>query len=120
MRHHEILTESENNAILTDLVSLLIAAKASGIDQLNTENIVNQLVSMGHTVTVNSLLGMFEEDRPDIISNITQSEITLDVGDPDIAPDEETEDDFERDVGKQALQNIRDRAKDRQQLAKDL
>lgn len=121
MRISEILLENEQSELQRDVVDLLIAAKASGIDSLETEQIVDQLNSMGHSVSVDSLLSMFDEDRPDIIQNITANTISIDSydGSGDFV-DDDFQDDFEKDTTQQAMQNIKDRADRTRRLGREL
>lgn len=126
MRIIEIITESEQGALERDLIDLLIAAKASGIDEMPTQTLVDQLSDMGHSLTVDSLLSMYDDmnsqQRPDIIQNITADTITLDAQvSGDFVDDAETAaEDLERDTSQQAMKNIKDRAARTRRLGKDL
>ena len=122
MRFIEIITESEEEQLLGDINDLLVAAKASGIDEIDTEEFVQQLVDMGHSVTPNSLLTLFDEDRPEVIKNITANTIQLTLQDSGDAEQdyEQHQKDVERDTNKLALKNIKDRAQRNKQLAKGL
>lgn len=121
MRLSEILLESDEDALMSDIIDLLVAAKAANIDEMETEMLVAQLADMGHSVTVNTLLSMFDEERPEIIKNITANTVSLtlaDSGEGDAA--EKSEQDFEKDVTKRALQNIKRRAQQSKQAADSL
>lgn len=120
MKFIEIITESEQDALERDIIDLLIAAKASGIDEMDTDTLVDQLTDMGHSVTIDSLLSLYAEDRPDIIQNITNSVVTLDASDSDFEVETDTQEDLERDTTKQAMKNIKARASRTKKLGKDL
>jgi len=75
MRAREILQEDYNQSLQSDLNNLLVGAKASGAQQLNTENIVRQLYRMGYSVDVNSIMSLLN-DNP-LIMNATPEMITL-------------------------------------------
>lgn len=119
MRYIEIITESEQSKLERDILDLLIATKASGIDELDTETLVKQLNDMGHAITIDSLLSIYSEERPSIIQNITASTVTLDVADTTIDV-EDVEKDLERDTSKQAMKNIKARAAQTKKLGKEL
>lgn len=119
MRFSEILLESEEESLMSDIKDLLIAAKASNIDEIETETLVAQLADMGHSVSANSLLSMFDENRPEVIKNITANTIVLQLADSGDT-EEKSEEEFSKDVTKRAMQNIKNRAKKSKQAADSL
>lgn len=62
------LLESANNNLLADAEDLLIAAKASGIDEIKTTDIVKQLNNTGHPVTLDGLVTLLQQDSQIAIS----------------------------------------------------
>lgn len=110
------VTENRQESLLSDITNLLVAAKASGISEMDTTELVGNLVNMGHSVTPQSLVELFSEERPEVIKNITVQKVTLDTTDPVAEPDEGDQEDFERDVSKQAMDNIKRRAKQRKDV----
>ena len=122
MRFFEIITENEEDQLMSDINDLLVAAKASGIDEIDTEEFAQQLSDLGHAVTPNSLLSLFDKDRPEIIKNITANVLSLSLQDSGDAEEdyEEHEINVERDANKRALSNIKDRAKQTKKIAKGL
>jgi hypothetical protein len=56
MRAREILDEDYNQNLESDLSNLLIGAKGSGAQEINTQDLVAQLTNMGYSIDVNSLM----------------------------------------------------------------
>jgi hypothetical protein len=56
MRAREILQEDYNQSLESDLTNLLIGAKGSGSQEINTRDLVTQLRGMGYAVDENSLM----------------------------------------------------------------
>jgi len=75
MRARELLCEDYNQQLASDLNNLLIGAKGSGATNIQTQNLANELQSMGYSVNVNSLMSLLQ-DNP-IVMNATPESITL-------------------------------------------
>ena len=112
----QVVHENQEDQLTADIQDLLVAAKASGLDEIGTEELVDQLVGLGHSATPGSLVTQFADERPDVMQNITVDKVTLDTADPTATPDEDTEENFERDVNKQAMDNIKRRAKQKKDI----
>ena len=56
MRAREILQEDYNQSLESDLNNLLVGAKGNGAQQVSTQDIVDQLYSMGYSVDINSII----------------------------------------------------------------
>jgi hypothetical protein len=74
MRARELL-EDYNQSLESDLENLLIAAKGNGIQEVQTQDIVDQLYKMGYSVDVNSIM-MLLSNSPTVM-NATPEMITL-------------------------------------------
>lgn len=77
MRAREILQEGDNynQSLEADLNNLLVGAKASGATSVNTNEVVQQLYSMGYSVDVNSIMSLLS--RNPTVMNATPQEITM-------------------------------------------
>jgi len=74
MRLFELL-ESYTGELQIDLKDLLISAKARGIDDIETDLIVQQLTNMGYSVSAESLLSMLEKEP--MVNSADTSKISL-------------------------------------------
>lgn len=61
MRARELI-EDYNQSLESDLNNLLIAAKGNGLQQVSTNDIVDQLYGMGYSVNVNSILPLLSNN----------------------------------------------------------
>jgi len=75
MRAREILDENYNQSLESDLNNLLVGAKASGAQDLDTQDIVLQLSGMGYSVDANSIMSLLA--RNPMVLNATPSNIRL-------------------------------------------
>lgn len=62
MRAREILEENYNQSLETDLDNLLIGAKGSGAEEINTQDLVVQLRGMGYAVDENSIMALLSRN----------------------------------------------------------
>lgn len=77
MRAREILQESDNynQSLESDLNNLLVGAKASGAQTVDTKEVAHQLYGMGYAVDVNSLIPLLGQN-PTVL-NASPEQITL-------------------------------------------
>jgi hypothetical protein len=75
MRAWEILKEDYNQSLQSDLQNILIGAKGSGASEINTNDLITQLQSMGYSIDVNSLIPLLSNDPS--IANVTPEMISL-------------------------------------------
>jgi len=75
MRAREILDENYNQSLESDLNNLLVGAKASGAQDLDTQDIVLQLSGMGYSVDANSIMSLLA--RNPMVLDATPSNIRL-------------------------------------------
>lgn len=77
MRAREILQEDENynQSLESDLNNLLVGAKASGAQSIETQAIVQQLYGMGYAVDVNSIMTLLSNNPA--VMNATPEQITM-------------------------------------------
>lgn len=124
MRAWELLTEGEKPDVESDLEDLLIAAKASGLADIEVEDLVDQLNDMGHSVTADSLVTMIDELDNDIVSTVTLNTIQLrnHTADVEAGEDGEFEDEVDSaDLAKRsAMKSVKDRAAQRRKATKDV
>jgi hypothetical protein len=74
MRARELL-EDYNQSLESDLENLLIAAKGNGLQEIHTQDIVDQLYGMGYSVDVNSIMPLLSNSPT--ITNATPEMINL-------------------------------------------
>ena len=120
MRAWELL-ENEQTDFEADLEDLLIAAKASGLTEVEVDIIVDQLNSMGHSVTPDSLVSSLESQELEFIKNATLNSITfndhvVDGGEGDY---EDIPVDAERLATRTAMKDVKKGKKQKQKVAKD-
>ena len=126
MRAWELLTEGEKPDVESDLEDLLIAAKASGLEDIEVEDLVDQLNDMGHSVTPDSLVTMIDELENEIVSTVTLNTIQLrsHTADVEAGEDGEFEDEDEVDSAdlakRSAMKSVKDRAAQRRKATKDV
>lgn len=75
MRAREIIQENYQESLESDLGNLLIGAKGSGAQEVNTQHLVTQLHSMGYAVDVNSIMPLLS--RNPVVLNATPQSIKL-------------------------------------------
>jgi hypothetical protein len=75
MRARELIQEDYNENLESDLSNLLIAAKASGAANIDTQAVVDQLYGMGYAVNANSIMLLLS--RNPVVLNATPQSITL-------------------------------------------
>lgn len=120
MRAWELL-ENEQTDFETDLEDLLIAAKANGLTEVGVDDIVDQLTSMGHSVTPDSLVSSLESHDLEFIKNATLNSITFNdhVVDGDEGDYEDIPVDAERLATRTAMKDVKKKNKQKQKTAKD-
>lgn len=101
---------------------MLIAAKASGITEVEVDSIVDQLNAMGYSVTPDSLVSSIEQHDHEFIKNATISTITF--NDHNSVEDggdewEDQEVDAEKLASKTAMKRVKGRADKQRKMAKD-
>lgn len=73
MRAREILDENYNQNLESDLSNLLVGAKGSGAEEINTEDLVFQLNGMGYSVNSNSIMSLLA--RNPMVLNATPAAV---------------------------------------------
>ena len=74
MRARELF-EDYNQSLESDLNNLLIGAKGNGAQQLRTQDVVDQLYSMGYSVDINSIMSLLSNNPA--VMNATPQMINL-------------------------------------------
>lgn len=119
MRAWELLLENDKSDFESDLDDLLIASKANGITEIDVEDLVDQLSTMGHSVTPDSLVSSLESQDNEFIKNVTLNTITLKthvIDDETVNDYEDEEANAERIATRTAMKSVKkDRKRDRQQ-----
>lgn len=94
-----------------DLLDFVIGLRASNIDQYSTEDFVDQINQLGHALSTEALISLWanDENKPEIVKNITANTITL--GTPSVDNDQTTNnnDDQSLKLGRKARRNIQSR-----------
>lgn len=75
MRIRELLAESYVDQIQTDTDTLIATLKAKGKEQISTQSLVDQLISMGHNVNIHSIMSVLE--RCPFIDSFTPTTIEI-------------------------------------------
>jgi hypothetical protein len=75
MRAREILDEDYDQNLESDLSNLLIGAKGSGSQEISTQDLVAQLVNMGYSVDINSLMLLLS--RNPAVANATPTVVNM-------------------------------------------
>lgn len=103
MKLVEILIEGYSQQIESDLQDLLAAAKSRGMDNVPTELLVGQLVSMGHNVNNNSIMTMLNGNP--FVQSASPDAVNLKPDDgAGVSGDAEAEQDNEERVSQMAQQ----------------
>jgi len=115
------LFENEQTDFIADLEDLLIAAKANGLTEVEVDDIVDQLSSMGHSVTPDSLVSSLESLELEFIKNATLNAITFNdhVVDGDEGDYEDIPVDAERLATRTAMKDVKKNKQQKQKAAKD-
>jgi hypothetical protein len=74
MRARELF-EDYNQSLESDLNNLLIGAKGNGVQQVKTQDIVDQLYNMGYSVDANSIMSLLSNNP--VVMNATPEMITM-------------------------------------------
>lgn len=75
MRARELLQEDYSQSLQSDLDNILAAAAGSGATQVDTNQLVSQLYSMGYAVDSNNIMGLLNNSP--MVSNATPQAIML-------------------------------------------
>lgn len=67
MRAREFLQEDYSQSLDSDLNNLLVGAKGSGSEAINTSDLVSQLNAMGYSVNNNSIVSLLNQN-PNVTS----------------------------------------------------
>jgi hypothetical protein len=82
MRLHQLLAENDYNEDLrSEIITLLTAVSAEGIDEVDTQNLLNDLEMQGFAVDESSLLELLGE--LDIVSTANADKIEIATSDSD-------------------------------------
>ena len=124
MRAWELLVEDSESTFDSDLEDMLIAAKANGITEIEVDSLVDQLNSMGHAVSADSLISSLEahEHAHEFIKNVTLNTIVLKTHALDDETKSEYEDeqvDAERLASKTAMKDVKGKRDKHKKMAKD-
>lgn len=75
MRAKEFLSEDYNSDLNADLNNLLIGAKGTGSQKINTMQLTAQLQAMGYAVDETSIINLLQQNP--IVSQATDQEVVL-------------------------------------------
>lgn len=126
MRGWEILKESGNESEFeSDLTDLLIAAKANHISEVSVDDLVDQLNSMGHSVTADGLVATLDDpdNQLEFIDVVTLNTITLKshaVDDAQVNDYEDKQVDAKKLASKTAMKGVKQKQDRTKQAAKEI
>lgn len=86
MRILELFEDYSQN-LETDLTNILVGTKGAGSYEINTQDVVDQLYSMGYSVNVNSIISLLSNNP--VVLNATPEIINLTKPDGISADDEQ-------------------------------
>ena len=75
MRAREIIQEDYRESLESDLNNILVGAKGAGATDINTQDLVSQLIGMGYAVNKNSIMPLLSKNP--IVLNFTSQNINL-------------------------------------------
>ena len=109
MRIVELLVENYTQDMESDLDNLIVAAKARGINQLKTSELVTQMVQLGYDINPNSLMTIISNNPA--IQTATPMDIQLvppdDAGVSGADDAEQTQDKVAQMARKEAERSLR-------------
>lgn len=114
------LNENEQSRLHTKIMTVLIPLSRSGIDNVSTEKLVDMLNDAGFSLTVDGLVDHLQSQKPKFVDNVTTGSIVFSTPSEPSDIDGATEAEKSRQASRSALSNIKDRAKQRRDLAKDV
>ena len=125
VRAWELLVEDSESSFDSDLEDLLIAAKASGITDIEVDSLVDQLNGMGYAVTPDGLISSIEdhEHAHDFIKTATLDKIILkthSLDDDSVEDYEDAEVDAEKLASKTAMKGVKNKQDRTKQVGKDI
>lgn len=126
MRGWEILKESDNESEFeSDLIDLLIAAKANHITEVSVDDLVDQLNGMGHSVTADSLVATLDDPNLtfEFIDVVTLNTITLkshSFDDKEVEDYEDKQVDAGKLASKTAMKGVNQKRDRTKQAAKEI
>lgn len=98
MKIKDIIVEAHRNQVESDLNNILMKAKAHGKTELSTIGLVKSLLRLGYTVSVESLLGLLEENP--MVDSATTSSVSI------ATPEHDMSDDQEKEQGERTVQQM--------------
>lgn len=110
MRARELFESDYNEDLRSEIITLLITVSAEGIDQVDTQNLLNDLEQQGYAVDIESLLELL--NTLEIVA--TASADTIEIATSDAAAmvgqdaEEIGQDHVDNMATKQATDDIRD------------
>jgi len=94
MRFKELFDSNYNQDLHSEVITLLTAVSAEGVDEIHTKNLLNDLESQGYAIDEETLLDLLSD--MEIVSLATSDKITIATSDVDAMVGDEV-DGIERD-----------------------
>lgn len=118
MRLVELFEDYTSN-LITDMENILITAKARGMYEVNTRQIVITLVNMGYSVDIDSIIGALQ--RSPMVQDATKQKVMLQSMDSVIGAEQsEVSPELSPEEGEEAEDETDDKVADMAQSALDL
>jgi hypothetical protein len=99
MRAYELFERDYNEDLRSEVITLLTAVSAEGIDEVDTQNLLLDLESQGYAVDTESLLDLL--NTLEIVSNATGDTITIATSDADMMVGQDAE-----EIGQDRVDNL--------------
>lgn len=115
-----VLKEGEEGRLHRKIMTLLIPLSNAGVESIPTEKLAELLTDLGFSLSVDALVDHLQSQKPKFVDNVTTGTIVFStpVDSAEMSKDMEAE--KSRTASRKALSNIKDRAKERRALAKDM
>ena len=90
MRAHHFMESDYNEDLRSEIITLLTAVSAEGVDEIDTQNLLNDLEAQGYAIDQQSLMDMLGE--LEVVSMATGDKITIATSDADMMVGQDAED----------------------------
>jgi len=90
MRAHHFMESDYNEDLRSEIITLLTAVSAEGVDEIDTQNLLNDLEAQGYAIDQQSLMDMLGE--LDVVSMATGDKITIATSDADVMVGQDAKD----------------------------
>ena len=115
MRAHHFMESDYNEDLRSEIITLLTAVSAEGVDEIDTQNLLNDLEAQGYAVDEQSLMDIL--DGLEVVAMATGDKITIATSDADMMVGQDAKDVEQDQVDNMATnQATKDLGEDAEQL----